>query len=120
MRFTMPEALTEWKFLGFAHDQQLRSGLLTDTVVTAKDLMVQPNPPRFMREGIGWSSRLKSATNLPRDKPARCDCSLPTPEPATMLMPRWQMMIPTSRLISRLVSLFRWLGRSRCPTVRDS
>ncbi len=51
MEFTMPQALTEWKFLGFAHDSQLRSGYLTDTVVTAKDLMVEPNPPRFVREG---------------------------------------------------------------------
>ena len=30
---------------------QLRSGYLEDKVVTAKDLMVQPNPPRFVREG---------------------------------------------------------------------
>ncbi len=51
MTFTMPEALTEWKLLGFAHDKQLRSGAITDKVVTAKDLMVEPNPPRFMREG---------------------------------------------------------------------
>jgi hypothetical protein len=51
MEFTMPEALTEWRFLGFAHDSQLRSGYLTDTTVTAKDLMVEPNPPRFVREG---------------------------------------------------------------------
>ncbi len=51
MTFTMPEALTEWKFLGFAHDNELRAGLLTGTTVTAKDLMVQPNPPRFLREG---------------------------------------------------------------------
>ncbi len=51
IEFTIPEALTEWKFLGFAHDQDLRSGLLTDKVVTAKELMVQPNPPRFAREG---------------------------------------------------------------------
>ncbi len=47
----MPEALTEWKFLGFAHDNELRGGFLTGTTVTAKDLMVQPNPPRFLREG---------------------------------------------------------------------
>ncbi len=26
MKFTMPEALTEWKFLGFAHDSQMRGG----------------------------------------------------------------------------------------------
>ncbi len=51
LEFTMPEALTEWKFMGFAHDQNLRSGYLTSKTVTAKDLMVQPNPPRFLREG---------------------------------------------------------------------
>jgi uncharacterized protein YfaS (alpha-2-macroglobulin family) len=51
IEFTIPEALTEWRFMGFAHDNQLRSGFLTDTTVTAKDLMVQPNPPRFVREG---------------------------------------------------------------------
>lgn len=51
LEFTMPEALTEWRFLGFAHDQELRSGLLEGTTVTAKDLMIQPNPPRFLREG---------------------------------------------------------------------
>ena len=51
LEFTMPEALTKWKFLGFAHDAELRGGLLADEAVTAKDLMVQPNPPRFLREG---------------------------------------------------------------------
>ncbi len=51
MSFTMPEALTQWRFLGFAHDAQMRSGLLEGRTVTAKDLMVQPNPPRFLREG---------------------------------------------------------------------
>ena len=51
IEFTIPEALTEWRFQGFAHDNQMRSGFLTDTTVTAKDLMVEPNPPRFVREG---------------------------------------------------------------------
>src|SRR5262249_26031224 len=51
LQFTMPEALTEWRFLGFAHDKKLRSGFLEDKAVTSKDLMVQPNPPRFVREG---------------------------------------------------------------------
>jgi len=49
--FTVPEALTEWRFLGFAHDRALRAGKLEDAAVTAKDIMVQPNPPRFLREG---------------------------------------------------------------------
>jgi hypothetical protein len=51
MQFTMPEALTQWRFLGFAHDKEMRSGFLSDKAVTAKDLMVQPNSPRFLREG---------------------------------------------------------------------
>ncbi len=51
LTFTIPEALTQWKFMGFAHDKELRSGFLQDKAVTAKDLMVQPNPPRFLREG---------------------------------------------------------------------
>lgn len=50
LTFTMPEALTRWRFLGFAHDASVRSGLIEAHAVTAKDLMVQPNPPRFLRE----------------------------------------------------------------------
>lgn len=51
IEFEIPEALTKWKFMGFAHDNELRASLLTDEVTTSKDLMVQPNPPRFLREG---------------------------------------------------------------------
>jgi 5-hydroxyisourate hydrolase-like protein (transthyretin family) len=51
LEFTMPEALTEWKFQGFVHDKNLRGGFLQSKVVTSKDLMIQPNPPRFVREG---------------------------------------------------------------------
>ena len=63
LEFTMPEALTRWRFLGFAHDRDLRAGLLSDTAVTSKDLMVQPNPPRFVREGdtLEWTVKV---TNL--------------------------------------------------------
>ena len=65
LEFTMPEALTEWKFLGFAHDAALRSGFLQDTVVTAKDLMVQPNPPRFLREGDVLEFTVKVSNQSP-------------------------------------------------------
>jgi hypothetical protein len=68
IQFTMPEALTEWKFLGFAHDQQLRAGFLTDKAVTAKDLMVEPNPPRFVREGdaIEFTVKVSNQTDQPQ------------------------------------------------------
>lgn len=51
MNFTMPEALTRWQLLGFAHTADLAGGLIRDTAVTSKELMVQPNPPRVLREG---------------------------------------------------------------------
>ncbi|HEY5369680.1 MAG TPA: alpha-2-macroglobulin family protein [Hanamia sp.] len=49
--FTMPEALTQWKLMTLAHTKDLASGYAERTVITQKDLMVQPNAPRFLREG---------------------------------------------------------------------
>jgi uncharacterized protein YfaS (alpha-2-macroglobulin family) len=49
--FTMPEALTQWKLMTLAHTKDLASGYATRTVITQKDLMVQPNALRFLREG---------------------------------------------------------------------
>ncbi|MCH2386550.1 MAG: hypothetical protein MK293_14975, partial [Pedosphaera sp.] len=51
LTFTMPEALTEWRLMAFAHDAKTRSGYLDGRTVTSLDLMVRPNPPRFLREG---------------------------------------------------------------------
>ena len=49
--FTMPEALTQWKWMLLAHTKDLSFGLSEKSIITQKELMVQPNPPRFMREG---------------------------------------------------------------------
>lgn len=49
--FEVPEALTEWNVFAFAHAGGLKNGMLRKTTVTQKDLMVQPNAPRFLREG---------------------------------------------------------------------
>ncbi|MFG0260978.1 MAG: alpha-2-macroglobulin family protein, partial [Novipirellula sp. JB048] len=68
MEFTMPEALTEWRFLGFAHDRKLRSGSITASTVTAKDLMVQPNPPRFVREGDLIEFTVKVSNQSPTEQ----------------------------------------------------
>ena len=51
IRFTAPEALSRWKFMAMAHGEGLESGLLREFSVTRKDLMIQPTPPRFLREG---------------------------------------------------------------------
>ncbi len=65
MEFTTPEALTTWRFMGFAHDGNLRSGFIEDTAVTSRELMVQPNPPRFLREGDALEFTVKVANQSP-------------------------------------------------------
>ncbi|MCS7018979.1 MAG: alpha-2-macroglobulin family protein [Cytophagales bacterium] len=50
IRFTLPESLTRWKMLGFAHKKDMRYGFVENELVAQKDLMVVPNPPRFFRE----------------------------------------------------------------------
>lgn len=48
--FKMPDSLTKWKMIGFAHTKNLEYGVIEKEVVTQKDLMVIPNMPRFLRE----------------------------------------------------------------------
>ena len=49
--FTLPESVTTWKFMAFAHDKEMNYGLLTDETVAQKTVMMQPNMPRFLRIG---------------------------------------------------------------------
>ena len=51
INFTLPESVTTWKFMGLAHDKEMRNGCLVDEAVAQKTVMVQPNIPRFLREG---------------------------------------------------------------------
>lgn len=49
--FTLPESLTSWRLLGEAHTRDLDVALVEATATVHKDLMVQPNMPRFIRCG---------------------------------------------------------------------
>ena len=49
--FTLPESVTTWKFMAFAHDKDMNYGFLTDEAVAQKTVMIQPNMPRFLRIG---------------------------------------------------------------------
>ncbi len=51
IKFTLPESLTTWRFMGIAHTQDMMHGLLTDEAVARKEVMIQPNMPRFVRMG---------------------------------------------------------------------
>ena len=58
--FTLPEALTGWRFLALAHTRDGRSVGMEALRVTRKDLMVLPQWPRILREGdeVFFSARI--------------------------------------------------------------
>ena len=51
MKFTLPESLTTWHFLGVAHTEDMMYGQMEGEAVASKDVMIQPNMPRFLRQG---------------------------------------------------------------------
>ena len=63
--FTIPEALTSWNFMGLAHTKDLISNQIFSSVVTQKELMIQPNAPRFLREGdeIEFTAKISNLTD---------------------------------------------------------
>ena len=65
IKFTSPEALTRWKVLGLAHTKDLKIGAISEETVTQKELMVQPNNPRFFREGdqITYSAKISNLSD---------------------------------------------------------
>ncbi len=64
IKFKMNETLTKWKFLGFAHTKDLKNVLTEKEIITQKDLMVQANPPRFLRQNdtIVFPARVNNLT----------------------------------------------------------
>ncbi len=64
IKFKMNEALTRWRFLGFAHTKDLKFATTQNETMTQKELMVQPNAPRFLREGdnIVFTAKVSNMT----------------------------------------------------------
>ncbi len=62
--FTIPEALTKWKFQALAHTKEGALGYSSKEIITQKQLMVQPNAPRFLREGdkMEFSAKIVNLT----------------------------------------------------------
>ena len=51
LKFTLPESLTTWRFMGVANTKDMLYGYLGGEAVAKKDVMIQPNIPRFIRMG---------------------------------------------------------------------
>jgi uncharacterized protein YfaS (alpha-2-macroglobulin family) len=62
--FTLPESLTEWKFMALAHTKDLKTGSIDLRTVAQKPLMVTSNAPRFFRSGdqFDFSSKVVNLT----------------------------------------------------------
>jgi uncharacterized protein YfaS (alpha-2-macroglobulin family) len=60
--FTIPQSLTRYKMMGFAHTKDLKTALITKELVTQKQLSISANAPRFFREGdtILFSAKLNN------------------------------------------------------------
>ena len=73
--FTIPEALTTWKMLGFAHTKDLQSGYAYNELITQKELMVVPNQPRFFRENdrMVFSAKISSLVDKALSGSARLE-----------------------------------------------
>lgn len=65
VEFTLPESLTEWKFLALAHTKDMRIGNLQLNATAKKQIMVTANAPRFFRQGdsFDFASKVVNLTN---------------------------------------------------------
>ena len=64
IEFTMPEALTRWRLLSFAHTQDFKIGSYTNKLITQKQVAISANSPRFFRENdiIEFSAKVNNLT----------------------------------------------------------
>ena len=82
IKFTLPESLTEWKFMALAHTRDLKTGQLKRTFKAQKELMIVPNPPRFVRQGdaFAFSAKVVNLTDEEQEVTVTLDMLEPYPE----------------------------------------
>jgi len=62
IEFTIPQSLTRYKMMGFAHTKDFKTATITKELITQKQLSISANAPRFFREGdtILFSAKLNN------------------------------------------------------------
>ena len=80
IRFTVPESVTTWKVMGIAHDKNMRVGVFGGETVAQKDVMVQPNVPRFVRSTDKASVGVRLTNITKRDLKATLRIELSDPD----------------------------------------
>jgi uncharacterized protein YfaS (alpha-2-macroglobulin family) len=79
--FTVPESLTRWNFRAYAHTKGMWTGLLEGSTVTAKEFMLQPNLPRFLR--VDDRSTIAATISNLTDKPVKGTARMELFDPMT-------------------------------------
>lgn len=79
--FTMPQSLTRWNFRGYSHTKDMMTGMLDATAVTAKEFMLTPNMPRFVR--VGDKTQIAASIANLTGKPIKGTAVLTLFEPMT-------------------------------------
>ena len=83
LSFTLPESLTSWRFMGLAHDKEMRVGTIDTIVIAQKQLMVQPNMPRFLRVGDKATISANVINNSDHDMKVTVTMTL-SPQPSAL------------------------------------
>ena len=82
LKFTLPESLTTWRFMSVAHTTDMQVGSLSGETVAQKDVMLQPNMPRFIRMGdkAQLSARIFNISEQPQKGTAQIELLDPETE----------------------------------------
>ena len=90
IEFTLPESLTEWKFMGLAHTKDMDYGNIVAKAVASKDFMLQPNLPRFVRVGdeVNVAASLVNLSGKKIQGTVRMELFVPETEKVVMVQKR--------------------------------
>ena len=90
IEFTLPESLTEWKFMGLAHTREMDYGSIVAKAVASKDFMLQPNLPRFVRVGdeVNVAASLVNLSNQKIQGTVRMELFVPETEKVVLVQKR--------------------------------
>ena len=90
IEFTLPESLTEWKFMGLAHTREMDYGSIVAKAVASKEFMLQPNLPRFVRVGdeVNVAASLVNLSNQKIQGTVRMELFVPETEKVVLVQKR--------------------------------
>ena len=74
---TAPDLLTRWHIKGLAHTKDLKHGRMSVDFITRKELMVEPNVPRFLYEGdvCNFTAKITNNSNKPMEVIVKLDAT---------------------------------------------